>query len=505
MIVKLQHKLDIGTSEWSNESFSSISWVSHANRWEATFFTNEETIIGNYSFRAQIIDKNSGASNFIESETFLEILNRPPNAVISVSENKANEDEEILFDSANSSDPEDFVISSVHWDFGDGGESTAFKVHHSYPRSGAYNITLTVMDKNFATTTAHLTITIQNVQPVADFKVTTGTATVKVGQSIIFDGSNSFDTDSDKMNLTYHWDFDDGNTSDQVNTTHIYTKPGTYIITFTVKDDDGSKSTKIRDLNIQADGDLNGDKDDGKETVPWYETQNLFYLILIIIIVVLLILVLVLKRRKDKAKEEIERSLGVGKKGKVGKGKRPAKRDTLVTDIYEGKPVTEELDKVDIPTIEPEVAEIIEPKKKKALPQQTIAQTQVEDIDTDEKISEVEVEFVPEVKAVGLLDVETPATTTNTGEGVDVHLPLAIETDEYEDYEDEFAVDLPEPGSEPVEDSEFVPPEIDLSGIMEPEVEPAQPHRKEISDAKQRGAGINFDFKKPDEKKKKHY
>jgi hypothetical protein len=278
-------------------------------------------------------------------------------------------------------------------------------------------------------------------------------------------------------------------------------------------DDDGSSSTKIRDLHVEPGDEIKDGDGDDKETVPWYQTQSLFYLILIIIIVVLLVVVLVLKRRRDKAKEEVAKSLG------MGKDKRPTQKVEATTtgpSPYQDeeaamkpgtmvkRPTTTTttkvagLDEAEIPTLDTEVAEIITPKKTKALPPQAISETSTGDIDGE--LPEVEVEYVPEVKAVVATGAETPTTTT--GDGFDVHLPSADEEEEYEDYGDE-SVELPEPGSGPVEDSEFVPPEIDLSGIMEPEVEPAQPHRQEISEAKQRGAGIDFAFKKPDEKKKK--
>ena len=53
-----------------------------------------------------------------------------------------------------------------------------------------------------------------------------------------FDGSGSSDADGD--NLSYSWDFGDGNTGEGVNTTHVYSKPGTYSCTLTVDDNSGA-------------------------------------------------------------------------------------------------------------------------------------------------------------------------------------------------------------------------------------------------------------------------
>jgi hypothetical protein len=48
---------------------------------------------------------------------------------------------------------------------------------------------------------------------------------------------NSTSADLDLDTLTYKWDFDDGDTSNKANTTHVYDTPGTYNITFTVTDE----------------------------------------------------------------------------------------------------------------------------------------------------------------------------------------------------------------------------------------------------------------------------
>ncbi|MBN1627717.1 MAG: PKD domain-containing protein, partial [Deltaproteobacteria bacterium] len=55
-----------------------------------------------------------------------------------------------------------------------------------------------------------------------------------VGQSIVFDGSGSYDPDSDT--LTYAWDFGDGNTGSGEQPTHTYLAAGTYTMSLIVSD-----------------------------------------------------------------------------------------------------------------------------------------------------------------------------------------------------------------------------------------------------------------------------
>jgi PKD repeat protein len=66
-----------------------------------------------------------------------------------------------------------------------------------------------------------------------------------------------FDTPSDEPYFTYHWDFDDGTTSDLRNPIHYYTGDGTYTVTLTVTDDDGAigQDTATIEVYIDSDGD----------------------------------------------------------------------------------------------------------------------------------------------------------------------------------------------------------------------------------------------------------
>ena len=63
--------------------------------------------------------------------------------------------------------------------------------------------------------------------------------TLNEGSSITCE-SAAFDLDNDT--LIYHWDFGDGNTSNEQNPTHTYTDDGVYTITLTVTDDNEGKS-----------------------------------------------------------------------------------------------------------------------------------------------------------------------------------------------------------------------------------------------------------------------
>ena len=125
-----------------------------------------------------------------------------------------------------------------HWDFGDGttwdGGSAA---SHAYQKGGTYNVLVTVDNgQGFACSTASAGKQIKiNSTPIADAGENLACC---VGQTTVLDGSKSSDPDGDQ--LSYHWDFGDGASSDEMKTTHVYEKSGTYRVVLTVKDSSGS-------------------------------------------------------------------------------------------------------------------------------------------------------------------------------------------------------------------------------------------------------------------------
>jgi hypothetical protein len=88
----------------------------------------------------------------------------------------------------------------------------------------------------------------ENTPPVcnASLSETTGF----VGETIMFDGSGSYDTDG--MITSYTWDFGDEETGMGMTTSHQYDQPGAYEVSLTIKDDDGASSSDIITVVIQA-------------------------------------------------------------------------------------------------------------------------------------------------------------------------------------------------------------------------------------------------------------
>jgi len=128
--------------------------------------------------------------------------------------------------------------SKYRWDFGDGTTSEGgSSASHSYQKGGDYRVSVTADNgKGFSCSMASDSLNIKvNSTPIADAGENVACC---VGQSTSFDGSDSSDPDGDT--LSYHWDFGDGEASDEKSASHVYEKSGNYRVVLTVKDDSGS-------------------------------------------------------------------------------------------------------------------------------------------------------------------------------------------------------------------------------------------------------------------------
>lgn len=130
------------------------------------------------------------------------------------------------------------------WDFGDGTViNDASSASHSYQKAGTYNVSVNVNDgRGSACSTASdvKKITI-NEPPIA--KAGENTACL-VGTAVNFDGSGST---SSTGNLSYNWNFGDGESADGPKVSHTYQKNGDYRVTLTVNDRQGGECSVASD------------------------------------------------------------------------------------------------------------------------------------------------------------------------------------------------------------------------------------------------------------------
>src|SRR5262249_39658537 len=122
--------------------------------------------------------------------------------------------------------------------FDDGWDSGA-AVTHTF--TGTHGVWLIVMDDRAA-----LGATFQNVNqpPVVSFTTTCA------GLTCMFDGSGSYDPDG--VIVGGLWDFGDSQGGSPLTTTHTYLAAGTYIVTLSLIDQDGAKTSYSQSVTVNA-------------------------------------------------------------------------------------------------------------------------------------------------------------------------------------------------------------------------------------------------------------
>ncbi|MEA3514581.1 MAG: PKD domain-containing protein [Nanoarchaeota archaeon] len=159
--------------------------------------------------------------------------NIAPTVVITANPTTGNTPLDVTFTSTVTDEGE---IVSYLWNFGDGYGSTEANTTHTYTTAGIYTATLVVTDDEGATGTACVEIIVnetsdENLPPTVVI-----TANPKTGNAPLNVSFTSTVTDDGEI-VSYLWNFGDGSFSGDANTTHVYTKPGTYTAVLTVTDD----------------------------------------------------------------------------------------------------------------------------------------------------------------------------------------------------------------------------------------------------------------------------
>jgi PKD repeat protein len=149
------------------------------------------------------------------------------------------------FDGSDSYDP-DGVIVSYEWDFGDGHTGSGVTTTHEYGAAGDYTVTLTVTDDDDASSSDTSTMHV-NALPVAEAGPD---QTVNFAETVVFDGSDSYDPDG--VIVSYEWDFGDDDTGSGVTTSHEYGAAGDYTVTLTVTDDDDASSSDTTTVHVRT-------------------------------------------------------------------------------------------------------------------------------------------------------------------------------------------------------------------------------------------------------------
>ena len=126
------------------------------------------------------------------------------------------------------------------WYYGDGNIDalTGPPFRHSYAASGIYTVKLVVVDNRGCTDTINLLNYVNVSKPIALFA---SNDTVSCPNKPV-----NFSSYSTGPNLTYHWDFGDGSTSNQFNPAHQYAADGIYTVKLFITDSYGCSDSMTR-------------------------------------------------------------------------------------------------------------------------------------------------------------------------------------------------------------------------------------------------------------------
>ncbi|MBI4648076.1 MAG: PKD domain-containing protein, partial [Bacteroidia bacterium] len=149
-------------------------------------------------------------------------------------------------------------ITGWYWDFDDGANSANQNPAHTFTLGNTYDVMLTVTHSTGCTAQVSHSI-IASTAPVADFSF--------APDNVCSETLINFISNSSGSNISYSWNFGDGNTSTQQNPSHIFYAYGSgsqiFNVTLTVTDVNHCTASKTKPVTI-----IKGPQ------VLYYETNN---------------------------------------------------------------------------------------------------------------------------------------------------------------------------------------------------------------------------------------
>jgi PKD repeat protein len=126
------------------------------------------------------------------------------------------------------------------WDFGDGTADTVQNPTHTYVAAGTYPVVVKVTDAKGVGATATVSVTVPQTTFPITLSITVSPLSVTAGSPVSFTATATGGT---LPYASFLWDFGDGTTSKNPNTTHVYATSGAYTAIGTATDSKGAKGT----------------------------------------------------------------------------------------------------------------------------------------------------------------------------------------------------------------------------------------------------------------------
>jgi PKD repeat protein len=126
------------------------------------------------------------------------------------------------------------------WDFGDGSMGAGVSASHTYDRPGTYTSTFTASNgRSMDSESCTITVVAPPVA-AAIVSINSNDSNVCLGETVRFSSNVRGDTP-----LDYTWNFGDGTTGSGANPTHVYSQPGTYTVSLTIRNNAGSDTATL--------------------------------------------------------------------------------------------------------------------------------------------------------------------------------------------------------------------------------------------------------------------
>jgi gliding motility-associated-like protein len=185
-----------------------------------------------------IVTDNTGKKDSILRTTAVTVFDNPKAAYVGVPTGIC-EGQKVKF--TDKSTVVTNPIKTWSWNFGDGKQSTQQSPENTYNASGTYAVSLIVEDtkgcKDILNQTNYISV---GKPPTVDFAADITSGCITPLKVTFKDKSQT----SGSTSVSYHWDFGDGDTSNQQNPVHSYKSSATFNVTLTVTDGLGCTVTK---------------------------------------------------------------------------------------------------------------------------------------------------------------------------------------------------------------------------------------------------------------------
>jgi serine protease AprX len=203
--------------------------------------THTYTELGTFQPTLTTSDGEGGVT--VDSFAPVTVVNLKPVAAGLPSSLVANRVDAVSFEDASTD--RDGSIAQRDWDFGDGGASGDAGASHTYARLGTFGTSLTVMDNDGDSAGMVGSVEVVNLLPSVGFAHSPSRPMIV--EPVQFDGTAS---DRDGSIVSWHWDFGDGEGSEEQDPIHVFLERGHYDVTLTVTDNDGGVSRSSRLLIV---------------------------------------------------------------------------------------------------------------------------------------------------------------------------------------------------------------------------------------------------------------